>query len=209
MKNLIDGNRVVRLYHYSSEERDIIKSMFRQSEIDKETLKQEDKKADIRKTRNYLKHISFFPAAIPRNMASLLGPKFTKWPKGLVLYEHVVEVSYTNLEFFDFVATKIETDFINKNFKVDQWSDSEFRKKFFEKLFKVKSDKGLIGSDVSDLYYKVQEEGSKLEESIINSKDEDYSPEDYEKYAAFIPHVLVWLKDAQVEPVSVKRIVIT
>lgn len=196
----------MKLYHYSQEEYTSLISIYGRgvSEDDKKRLGEWATK--VEGPFAYTKSISFFMEPIPVDLPSILHNEHTFWVSGKTLCEHVVDVSALPADVpYRLVEASEKTDLIyrKQNWKIAE-KNPELEALYKKQIKELEESLKLEGYGISGL--------KKLASRYMNirkSYEELYKlhkkfPEDnlLSKYAALVPHLMVYTAD---HPVKVNR----
>ena len=93
---------MIKLYHYSKEKINILKTLEKQNRITKEDIKKANTKSQsIERPGYYYQHISFFLIPVDvNNIGKIYGSEHPVWYTGNKLFEHVI--SLDNLDNFKY-----------------------------------------------------------------------------------------------------------
>lgn len=200
----------MKLYHYSKDKYSVLKTRRTQGILTKEEIQQADldNKGNLGRAA-YIDHISFFFDPIPL----LLLPKLyknenTSWFKGSHLVEYTVE-SDTLEKHIAYYVTETPEDLKDIE-KIDdkKWdSDPSYSKHYFEQKVKRKKTSGEIGTSLVELNKQISLYKGRTEEFyLLASKRKDFK-ENIKKYAASVPHVMVYPSKGLIPYVSTRNVV--
>lgn len=200
----------MKLYHYASEKFTTLKTTERQGVVTKqereEALKQDIelyKKTKIRRPGYYFEHISFFFERPPiEEMSSFFTHKHEFWYKGHQIYEHIIDTAdvlsfkYSIVEFPEKTALLYD----------DSVSDKDYYKLLKEKIDQC----GYIGTGNTELeraYQFNHLEGTTKHYYQLLKKRPNY--EDIKnKYAATVPHVMLFPITGTIQPESISLVTV-
>lgn len=194
------------LYHYSENEYNALKSMnLRALEA------KDDEVIDDPNPRAYANHISFLFEKIPLDLAKVTDNAFSFWKSGKQLYEHVVDTSSLPLKLPYYITETPEKTrllYVTQN-----WSQAkgnpELVKKFKQQIADMEKKNGYIGESRMDFVSKAR----KFNHGIKKYYQEAFElalayPEDdiLDKYAACVPHAMLYVANTPIQVRSVKKI---
>lgn len=201
------------LYHYSADIRNPIMTKAMSGFITKENVLKERLKAKNSRwpARAYCDHVSFFFEPIPAALLPTLFPSdHSAWAKGKVLYEHLVKVdSLPSIIPYDVVEASSTISAYDKFSLENNWVDDNptllLEWMLFEDKFMRRN--GDRGNSLNVLKQKIVENQNQLVEKFTEgSKREDFIYNKY-KYAACVPHLMIWPPSGMFEASTVNRIV--
>lgn len=194
------------LFHYSNNKYPILKTLEKQKHITKdERHKEHDeyiafkKKYKIFRPGYYYEHISFFLSPVPENITDYFPKDHYIWFKGNTVYEHKVELTskihfgYEIVEFPEKTKLMYDESLSDEMyFKLmsDLYLNNRYIDKGYEKFLSIIKDKELIKAQ--------NEYFSKL-------KDRPNYDEIKYKYAATVPHVMLYPLTGTLNVKSVKE----
>lgn len=192
----------MKLYHYAKDKFDILKTKERQGPISekehREAIERQKDRGNVA-PGYYYQHISFFFEPIPFGISKYYPKDHNVWKSGNTVIEHVVDVSL--IKKFDFMI--VETPEITKAYHDTTVSDAQYKEIYIE-VIKTK----YIGRGASSLYLTASPFIGKLEKYMKEAKvSNDGTPAAY-KYAAGVPHVMLYPSTGFVEVESTRKIVL-
>lgn len=174
----------MKLYHYSDKQFDEVKS-----------------RTAINNTRTGpgicdSNAISFFLEPIPRDLPTIFGGKHQLWVKGKSLYEYTVDTqSFPK----DIPFHLTESDEKTKLILSQNWDENipiHKTGEYLAEISRLEIKEGLLGRGLLQLESKVIKYNHGIRDYYINSieltkglNDED---EIYTKYAAYVPHLIIY-----------------
>ncbi len=177
------------LYHYNTASLPVLKTKALQGIVSKKEMADAMKSTKIRGgVAPYFNHISFFFDPLPRDIASIIGNGHEVWYKGNVLYEHVVEVK--DLEPFQYVLMETPGHF--KEAEQFDWdvNDPAIYATYHRHLNDRRRQVGEIGTGKRELEKAIKPYLGKTREAYMNRPAQDN--EDFQKYAAHVPHLMIY-----------------
>lgn len=200
----------MKLYHYNVQHLDFLQSLYGRgiSDEDKKRLGEWATKTDG--PFAYTKNLSFFMEPIPLDLPEILHNEHTFWKSGLTLYEHVVDTKeFVHDIPYRLVEAAEKTDLI---FRKQNWdlaeNNPELTSFYKSQIADLEKELELEGTGVGNLvrvasrykgirnYYK---EAYKLYKKF--PKDNLIS-----KYAACVPHLMVYPAEAKIKVSRVNEI---
>ena len=182
------------LYHYATEPFGVLMTRRHRGGLTKEEI---DKGIDIAEFRcepkPYYDHISFFfdrpPIEIIGNIFKPYNHDF--WFNGNAIYEHIVHVDAIG-KFAYFITETPERAMFSHNHWLDSFAtDYDAKHKFFVELRKLERKLGYTGDNINQ--FKISSN------KFIGQTEKFYKlspkvnePEDMNKYAAAVPHVMLY-----------------
>lgn len=198
----------MKLFHYAPQRWNVLKTKRKQLLVTERDIVLETRK-NYRQIAPYYDHISFFFEPIPaKHMGYFFrGVPHRTWRKGAVLYEYQVDTDN-----FDFGYMIVETEG-DYNQLIKDWPTTATLSEAQIERYKVNYYKRKIktgeASKTKDNFEKMANPyvGKLLQNYIKASGLYEYEEEKH-KYAAFVPHVMIYPKTGMIEFDSVKRITI-
>jgi len=181
------------IYHYSNEKHPVLLTRRKQG-IDP------PKNASV--GGNYVDHISFFFDPIPsKTIASIYGSFHPVWRKGNTLVEHVINVATLDKDIMFHVVesinkTKLFDEFVEENNWV--YDDPVLLEKW--KILENKNTVkwGEIGKGLKLLEIQVKKNKGITELAYINASRRNDFEENKMKYAANVPHLMLYPKQGEI-----------
>lgn len=179
----------MKLYHYSKEKYSILKT---------KSLVNGEQKGEL---ISYNNHISFFFEPVPLDIVGkIFGPTHNVWAPGNRLYEHIVETRSLKKFFYKLVESPEKTEL--------RYNDSISVEEYHKRLAIINKELNYEGTTIAELekactrlkgttrsYFKLLPERRDFEEIR-------------DKYAATVPHLMIYLEDRQLTPISIKEVVV-
>lgn len=192
----------MKLYHYSKEHYDELRTLEKQRPITRE-----EKAKAIKDCLNsghpgfYYEHISFFFDPIPYDiLGKIFGKDHHTWFPGSRLFEYEIDVK--QLGHFSYYI--VETPESTELFYDDTISESEY----YQKLDQLNKDKHYIGSGEKELIKASQSLIGSTREYYLKVKSRPNWDDIKNKYAATVPHVMVYPDKGIVKYDAVKEVTI-
>ena len=195
------------LYHYATKKFETLKTKQAQGIV---TPKDMNESLDVckefydsygvRKPGNYYEHISFFFDKIPDDITRFFPHNHEIWRKGNVIYEHVVDLSKCEHFMYEVVEFPEKTKL--------RYDDSLNPAQYVHELGKVYRAKKYIGKNIKELTAivksedLVKEQNRYFEKLLIRSDYKEIS----QKYAASVPHVMLYPAEGVMEVSGVNKI---
>ena len=188
----------VPLYHYAASEYQILLTRKKQG-ISKPTDVMVQVSQEIR-PGDYTEHISFFVEPQPLDIMSSVYKDHDVWHKGSVLYEHTVDLSLVNAFKYHFVETPEKIDIL--------FNDAISTVEYYSLLNKINKDKHYIGSTLREFMLPYNQFKGNTRQFILKASSYPNWKSNINKYAACVPHVMLYPKSGEVIVQSVKRVII-
>ena len=199
----------MKLYHYSAQKHAVLKTKRITQPHTPESLKVLERQAhDMYSIGTYIDHISFFFDPIPSMLVSkLFGMKHRAWFKGNVLYEHVVEVDSLRRPFnYDVVETPTELTILDET--VWAHDNIDFFRQYMRCSARRKLTSGEQGNDYTAFAAQVEKyQGTTEHYFRAAAKRHDWD-ENRIKYAASVPHAMIYPIAGKIHHQSVNRITV-
>lgn len=196
----------MKLYHYSSERYTVLKTKRKQLKVTEKDRIEAAKHKDLA-IGPYYDHISFFFDPIPaKHMGYFFkGVPHEVWRKGAMLYEYVVETDDFN---FGYEIVETEADYKQL---ITEWPTTPSITKEQIRQFKVNRFQRKLKTNETA---KTKENFLKMANPYVGKLLENYKKAQrrYEldaermKYAALVPHVMLYPDNGYIEYESAKRI---
>lgn len=196
----------MKLYHYSSERYTVLKTKRKQLKVTEKDRIEAAKNKDLA-IGPYYDHISFFFDPIPaKHMGYFFkGVPHEVWRKGAMLYEYVVESDNFN---FGYEIVETEADYKQL---ITEWPTTPNITKEQIHQFKVNRFQRKLKTNETA---KTKENFLKMANPYVGKLLENYKKAQrrYEldaermKYAALVPHVMLYPDNGYIEYESAKRI---
>ena len=198
----------MNIYHYSKELYDILKTRAKSGAADdKEILEQIEwnKKTDT--AGLYSEHISFFFDPLPLSLlANIFGEGHHTWFKGNELYEYIINVDSLDKDIvYDIVETPLAINLLDKT----EWVNTdEFLFEYKRNLNKLKRQSGEIGNNLSGLKSQISKYKGKTKNFYIAASERIDFKDNFNKYAANVPHVMVYPKSGTVNIELINQVIV-
>lgn len=194
----------MKLYHYSVEEFDKLKSLNLRRHEDKSEIHHSDHK----KVYSYGNHISFLFEPIPNDIALVTHNEYSFWKSGKKLYEHVVDASSLPLDIPYYIT---ETPEKIKLLYVEQdWSkvkgNPQLIDEFKRQIEEMEARLGYKGKGRAAFIKAAQglsKDIKKYFQAAYKLALKHPSDDIFDKYAACVPHAMLY---PALDPVKVKSV---
>lgn len=202
----------MKLYHYNTCQFDYLQSIYGRGITSKDRKRLGDYVNNSEGLYAYVKNLSFFMEPIPLDLPKILHNEHEFWLSGRMLFEHVVDTKDLNPNVpYRLVESTEKTDLI---FNKQDWDRAE-RENELVTLYKtqiaeLEEELELTGIGVSKMV-KVASRYKNLRKSYQDAyKLYKKHPEDklFSKYAACVPHLMIYTAKDKVKVESVKEIVL-
>ena len=170
-----------------------------------ESLKQAKKYHSV---GSYYDHISFFVDPIPSGMiGKLFENHHPVWYEGNMLHEHIVETADIPKGFlYDVVETPLALMRLDA---VEKWIDTDaFVIQYMQQLDRDKRSTGEIGKDKQQLDNQIKLFTGTTAQAYIDAKKRSDWEDNRVKYAACVPHVMVYPPGGRIPVSKINKIVI-
>lgn len=198
------------LYHYSDKQHKTLKTLLNQGKVTAVEREKAEREAIKHKTLfgvfqpgYYFEHISFFFDPIPRNIYSYFPKTHKVWTKKNKLYEHVVEVDDNTQQFYYEIVEFPERIELYYDRKVDD-------KTFFKRVGAMLKEDGYIGKGSIELEEVLRKKDllGKTEEFFTKLPSRPNYKDVQNKYAATVPHVMLYPIVGQIKVKESKLIIL-
>lgn len=198
----------MKLYHYSSVLYPELLTRTRSR-----NLSQEEQKVGLERAKkwnqpgSYNDHISFFFDPIPLEViGKLFGPWHHTWFDGNKLFEYVVDTKdLADNVLYDVV----ESPQLVKMLDETEWQDNDiFVKAFFQKERAMKLKEGLLGNSRAGLDKQIKHFMGGTEAAYRAARQRPDAEENKDKYAAAVPHLMLYPATGSVSIESTNTVVI-
>jgi len=205
MRRYFSKTNEIFLYHYSAEKHNVLKTVEKQNKLTNEEKAKWDKIAhDSNRAGAYYQHISFFFEPIPIDIISnVFNNEHPVWRSGNVLYEHQVKISDLGEFAFELVESPEVTELFY-NPKYDKYVD----KRWYELVHHTLETNKYIGNTSEELIVAINKNKGKVRESYLLLPTRLNFQDIKDKYAATVPHLMVYSESGEVRVDKINRIVI-
>ena len=194
----------MRLYHYSKKHYSVLKTRRQQGVGGPE---------GVSVGEGYLDHISFFFDPVP---LELLPDIFDRtrhpvWFKGNELYEHQISVaSLDEKVLYQVVESARRTALLDKFSEENDWTkdDPTVRKKWDMLINRMQSQWGEIGDTRAGLIKQIKQLHGSTKAGFMIAKSRADFADGYTKYAANVPHVMLYPASGEIQVVSSQRVTV-
>ena len=196
----------MKLYHYSKDKHDVVQSLQARNEEGTDDRLKLDVSGIL---PPYNTSISFFLNRIPSKLPDILDGKHKFWVPG-DLYEYQIDAKDLPEDIVYNIAETPEWVKTTDRYDWSKASDPKVRKQYMDAIRKWSLSQNLIGEGVKDLitygsryngsvgdYYK---QGYKL------AKRDDELETFFSKYAAYVPHAMLYHDDFKITKFKVQKI---
>ena len=192
------------LYHYSDQKFHELKTREITTTVtakDREIAKED---VELRKMPGaYYEHISFFFERPPIEKMSQIFDDHPFWYPGHQIYEHIVSVN--DLPAFAYVV--VESPEVN-DFFYDERNDALSDKRYYEEIYKIRKRNGEIGDDPVEFKKAIQRLKGTVENAYLELSQRPNFESIKKKYAATVPHVMLYPKGSVVQVKSIKQVIV-
>lgn len=198
----------MQLYHYSTKKHSTLKTLLNQGKVTVEDKLKAERDAIKHKTLfgvfqpgYYFEHISFFFDPIPRNIYQYFPKDHKVWTKGTKLYEHVIELNEQSEPFTYEIVEFPERIELYYDRKVDD-------KTFFKKVGSMLKEDGYIGKGYAELSETLHRKSlvGKTTHFFERLPNRPNYKDIANKYAATVPHVMIYPLLGKIKTQEVKLI---
>lgn len=198
----------MKLYHYSTEKLQSIKTKGAQGKLSKLEMREAKRIADLMEDVGpYYAHISFFFDPIPRNIAEIFGKGHDFWFDGNVIYEHVVDAEEL-IPFKWHMMEMRETMAFADTMTWGEGVSREQRRLQIRELNRHDKAKGYVGDSLESLENLIEELDIVTAEAFIAERKRDKDRESFQQYAAGVPHLMVYPEAGLVKPRRIEKLVL-
>ncbi len=191
------------LYHYSKERYDVLKTRLAQS-----IVTDEEKQAGILRAKEtyrlapYYEHISFFLEPIPLDiLGAIYGKNHHTWYPGNELYEYKIDINKLGVFKFELVESPEATKFY-----YDPKNDSLTLEEYYKELYKLRLRLNEIGYDKQSLIKVCSSMLGLTRSCYLQIPSRPNWNEIKDKYAATVPHVMLYPKTGIVKYESITKV---
>jgi len=185
------------LYHYTTTPYKYFKTLAMQRPIG---LVEKAKAVEIAKFRKdpgpYYDHISFFFEKVPIDIIGTLFKNSgnTFWINGNVIYEHCIDSDSLGNFKYVIVETGIHKPLLNIWPEDDNEKDKEI---YFKKLYSLNLQNNYIGTNGAKFDTVAKSFIGHTRQAYINAVKNPFEPESLRRYAADVPHVMIYPANKQ------------
>lgn len=201
------------LYHYSNKLYSSLMSKRASGLTTSEELKEEEKKYNnLNLPGLYSDHISFFFDQIPYElMGKIYGPDHSVWYDGSKVYEYVIDTnSFHDDLVYDVCETDAKVAFYHEFLKKNKWEshDPKMYAKYVRELNAHERKLGLVGKGRNGLEEQIKKFQGGTKAAILKASRDPEFESFKEKYAANVPHLMLYPKGGIVRYESVSLVTI-
>lgn len=202
----------MKLFHYSKDLHEVLKTKRAIGLSELEQAKLKDKTLKKYPGRHYFDHISFFFDPIPVDIiGDLYGPDHPVWFNGNSLYEHEISINDPPFHIPFEVVESVNQIHALDIFAVEHnWVDEDpiLLNKWFEHIGREKIKWGEWGDTLPKLILQIKKNKGITRQSFINAVERDDFNENKRKYAASVPHLMVYPPEGYLPVTKVTKVVI-
>lgn len=182
----------MKLYHYSSEPYPVLKTRKKLGLLPPKQMLD----------ASYLDHISFFFDPIPsKTLTMIFGTNHPFWFKGNQIYEHVIDTNDLDIDiYFHVVESKRRTELLDQFAEENNWVKDD--PKLLAKWIILERRKsiawGEIGRSRRTLEEQIKNNVGGTELAYISASSRDDFEHGRNKYAANVPHLMLYPRDGEI-----------
>lgn len=203
----------MKLYHYSIAPHKTLLSKRKSGTATPDEINKAEKNAvKYHELSPYVDHISLFFDPIPSSLiGKLFGGDHSTWVDGKVLYEHVVDTNVLDRDILYRVAesykkTKFFDDFVIQNNWVDD--DPDLLMKYILEEKRLMLLWGELGKGLPMLLRQIPLFQNKTTQAFRTAVKRNDFDENRMKYAANVPHLMVYPKSGKIRVESISVVTI-
>lgn len=194
------------VYHYASEKHSVLKTLEKQGKISKEEkLKEEElyaikcKKYKYSIPGYYYEHISFFFDKVPIDIiADCFNHEHEFWKSGSQIYQYTVDTDKIGNFLYEIVESPEKTDLV--------FDESISEKDYYILHAKMVIENKYIGKNSSELEKASSKFIGTTRQYFKALKERDNFNDLKKKYAATVPHVMIYPHLGQIKYSSVEKV---
>lgn len=196
----------MKLYHYSAHHYEVLKTLEKQRPLTKEELEEGARSVKWGAPLPYYSHISFFFESVPLDILSSIFPKdHSVWFKGSRLYEYTVDAAKIGHFQYAVVESPEKTELY--------YDESLSIEEYHRQINAVKKKFHYAGHSLAELQQAAKHlEGLTRECFLALPSRPNWSKKGKDsiqyKYAATVPHVMLYPESGIVEYQSVKKVTV-
>lgn len=188
----------IHVYHYATQQYDVLKTKKAQgvpTDTSSVGIVLNGKRFD------YTDHISFFVEPIPLEvMGRVYGKDHHVWHPGSELHEHKVDMAKVKSFMYHFVETPEKIAML--------FDDNIDDEEYYKRLEKVNAEKGYVGSGLSEFSHPYKQFQGQTKRHILRADSFPRWQENRLKYAACVPHVMVYPKGGLIPVESSRKVTV-
>lgn len=202
----------MRLYHYNTKQLDFLQSLYGRGISKEDKTRLGDLATETEGPFAYTKNLSFFMEPIPIDLPKILHNEHAFWSSGRVLFEHIIDTKeFPHDVPYRLVESTEKTDLI---FNKQNWElaegNPELTALYKKQLKDLEQELNLEGTGVSNLIrvasrYKGIRKNYKEAYKIYKRFPEDRL---IEKYAACVPHLMVYTAEKKIRVSLVNEVIL-
>lgn len=182
----------MKLYHYSKDLYDAIRTRSNVGGLTQEEIKEENERAKLTNSPgSYNDHVSFFFDPIPlKTIAKIFHNRNPFWKEGNKIYEYEIDTTSFNS---DILFDIVETPYKVKTLDETEWVETEeFLFEYLKEKYKTSLVMGETGRGIQKLQNQIQKYKGKTEYFYLQASKRNDFEENIDKYAAKVPHVMTY-----------------
>lgn len=186
------------LYHYSTQLYPFLLTKHQSSKLSSKEIEEGLEEAKIICLPGpYYDHISFFFDKVPlKIIGNLFKGKNDFWKNGNEIYEYIIDTASLSNNIKYFIT---ETPSQIKKLDETDWIDSdEFFQQYMKEKKRMAEANNEIGESRSELEKQIKKYKGKTEAYYIQASKRDDFDENITKYAAYVPHVMLYPEHGKV-----------
>jgi hypothetical protein len=189
----------MKLYHYSKEKYNILKTKARQLDI-----REASESFSIR-SLPYDRHVSFFTEQPPFDLfESIYGTAHPFWKPGNIIYEHLVDLKDLPKDFFYLLVESAEVTKLYYDPASDRLSNEDYVNKKIDILTKNR----YYGTNLHDLQTVIMKVRGKIRSSYAALPERPNFDQIKDKYAPAVPHLMIYSNIGSFKVSGVSKITI-
>lgn len=204
----------MKLYHYSKEQYDTLKTKRASGKATPEEIKRAENEARriLMPGATYVDHISFFFDPIPSEiLGKLYGAGHPVWFNGNELYQYEVYVEKLPEKIlYEVVESEREMAALDKFVKDNNWveDDPVLLRKWFSFIINEKIRWGEYGNDLGKLFLQVRNNQHNTTTNFMKAVQREDFKENFTKYAASVPHLMCYPATGEIQYEIMSRVTI-
>lgn len=195
----------MRLYHYSTQQFNTLLTKRKAGNATAEEIIQAKKDARriLMPDATYIDHISFFFEPIPTEiLGTLYGKNHPVWINGKELYEYEVNpLKLPNPILYEVVESSKEVNELSRFIKEHNWveDDPKLLQVWFKHILNKKISWGEYGKDKTKLILQIMKHQGRLASDFLSATQRDDFEDNFKKYAASVPHLMLYPPSGEVQ----------
>lgn len=196
----------MEIYHYSKRLYKVLLTAEKSGTITGKDLKEEAEWAkEHHRPESYARHISFFIDPVPLDIiGKLFKGENDFWFDENEVYEYVVETSFLDDNIlFSLVESPTDVEDLDNT----RWIDTpEFKKEYIRTNEAEKRKSGETGNGIVNLDKQIIKYKGKTREFFIKASKRSDFKDNVLKYAASVPHLMLYPKSGAIKILSVNKV---